>query len=531
MNNEIEFHNSTEPATTRCPLLPGQLVNELHVPFVLSGRRTRDASISSTSSERRTLDPEAKFVNPRPVPRPQQTIRLNTSPTVLGNSSTQDDVFSGTVSAAPLMQSDATESFWETSSRIFRLPRKPSLDALLKNKSPKKSQAALRSPFQFSRPNEHTERDIKYQEIIDWIPERQIDIKEADNLEPEPVTVIEAPAVKPPRGALLLRSNSDEVITLASFREHRRQRSRSRSRDRSNRNSMVCDEAVHIDTSATRGAEQGILSAVIEVVTPEGTPAYGPNTGRRITLEALEGRTEQYQEDTRLEKRLPTLPNTPSSAYPPTQNGATPPRALPSDVVVLDSHFSATTIDTGFSETSATVDDDAHQRYLRLTNDDAWCSAPEDIGDEIFYQSPTAIEGKFGPVLNSALSNGTGCAGLPTDHPPRTLSSTLSCTTISSSVSTTPTTSYCETELEDRFRHSHVTSIRSSGDSHGYYQHYSLPEVVSASEVTIKRYDTSLINNSVPKSSHRQSILSHSEGMQQLLDELSYLSDMIQTRE
>lgn len=72
LDNDIEHYNPAEPSTTNCPLLPGQPVNVLEVPIQFSGRRRRhrSGSISSTSSERRTMDPNDKFVNPRPAPGP-----------------------------------------------------------------------------------------------------------------------------------------------------------------------------------------------------------------------------------------------------------------------------------------------------------------------------------------------------------------------------------------------------------------------------------------------------------------------------
>src|SRR3989440_3303923 len=81
LDNSIEFHNSAEPSTTSCPLMPGQLVNVLNVPFHLSSGRSRNDSVSSTSSELRTMNPEDKFLNPPPVPAPPPKLsRLNTSP-------------------------------------------------------------------------------------------------------------------------------------------------------------------------------------------------------------------------------------------------------------------------------------------------------------------------------------------------------------------------------------------------------------------------------------------------------------------
>ena len=82
LDNEVELHNSSEPSTTACPLLPGQLVNVLQVPLALSGNRSRNSSVSSTSSGIRTLNPADKFMNPRPAPESPKFLRVNTTTAV-----------------------------------------------------------------------------------------------------------------------------------------------------------------------------------------------------------------------------------------------------------------------------------------------------------------------------------------------------------------------------------------------------------------------------------------------------------------
>ncbi|OCK92136.1 uncharacterized protein K441DRAFT_697937 [Cenococcum geophilum 1.58] len=63
-----EYHDSTQPSTTFCPLLPGQRLNVLEVPFE---SRSRSNSASSISSGIHTLDPEDKYLTPRPAPIPR----------------------------------------------------------------------------------------------------------------------------------------------------------------------------------------------------------------------------------------------------------------------------------------------------------------------------------------------------------------------------------------------------------------------------------------------------------------------------
>jgi hypothetical protein len=68
--------------TTKCPSLPGQPVNVLQVPIILPDSRShgRDGSVSSQKSNYRTMNPEDKYLNPRQPPKPRA--RLRTSPTL-----------------------------------------------------------------------------------------------------------------------------------------------------------------------------------------------------------------------------------------------------------------------------------------------------------------------------------------------------------------------------------------------------------------------------------------------------------------
>lgn len=82
LDNDIEYYNEAEPTTTMCPLLPGQPMNVLNVPIILPDSRAhgRSASGSSQRSEHlRTMNPEDKFMNPRKPPPQPQLVRLQTS--------------------------------------------------------------------------------------------------------------------------------------------------------------------------------------------------------------------------------------------------------------------------------------------------------------------------------------------------------------------------------------------------------------------------------------------------------------------
>ncbi|KEY67325.1 hypothetical protein S7711_04576 [Stachybotrys chartarum IBT 7711] len=69
VDGSIETHDPSVPSTTACPYLPGQTVNTLTIPTekIL---RYRSASMNSMRQESfKTMDPESKFITPRPAPR------------------------------------------------------------------------------------------------------------------------------------------------------------------------------------------------------------------------------------------------------------------------------------------------------------------------------------------------------------------------------------------------------------------------------------------------------------------------------
>ena len=71
LNGEIEYHNSFQPSTTACPLLPGQQVNVLDVPIQICAPMKNEYNSSTSSIEKAafTMDPQAKYVSPRPSVR------------------------------------------------------------------------------------------------------------------------------------------------------------------------------------------------------------------------------------------------------------------------------------------------------------------------------------------------------------------------------------------------------------------------------------------------------------------------------
>ncbi|TID18079.1 hypothetical protein E2P81_ATG11046 [Venturia nashicola] len=71
IDDDEEYHDPSQPSTSACPLLPGQTLNVLEVPCE-TGRyvsRSRSSSVSISSAVQ-TLNPDDRFLSPRPAPKP-----------------------------------------------------------------------------------------------------------------------------------------------------------------------------------------------------------------------------------------------------------------------------------------------------------------------------------------------------------------------------------------------------------------------------------------------------------------------------
>ncbi|PYI04192.1 hypothetical protein BO78DRAFT_178317 [Aspergillus sclerotiicarbonarius CBS 121057] len=85
LDDDVEYYNEAEPVTTHCPLLPGQPVNVLNVPVILPDTfptHTHARSPSLQKADQRTMNPDDKYMNPREPPKPKLP-RLRTSPPLL----------------------------------------------------------------------------------------------------------------------------------------------------------------------------------------------------------------------------------------------------------------------------------------------------------------------------------------------------------------------------------------------------------------------------------------------------------------
>ncbi|OJD18493.1 hypothetical protein AJ78_01482 [Emergomyces pasteurianus Ep9510] len=147
LDNEVDFFNEAEPVTTSCPFLPGQPLNVLNVPIYLPPSQThqgRGSSPSSQISNHDTMNPADKYMNPRAPPKPILP-RLTTSPAMLmRNDYALTSPLSSGSSLSPVNERSFSHPRALTTRRRFRVGGKLSVDLRIAiNHSPKNN--SLRS--------------------------------------------------------------------------------------------------------------------------------------------------------------------------------------------------------------------------------------------------------------------------------------------------------------------------------------------------------------------------------------------------
>jgi hypothetical protein len=71
IDHDEEYYDPSQPSSSSCPLLPGQFLNVLEVPFEKRFiSRSRSSSVSLVT-EFHTLNPEDRYITPRPAPKPR----------------------------------------------------------------------------------------------------------------------------------------------------------------------------------------------------------------------------------------------------------------------------------------------------------------------------------------------------------------------------------------------------------------------------------------------------------------------------
>lgn len=521
------------------------------------------------------MNPHDKYMNPRPVPEPSLP-RLNTSPAprldpMSSISSATISPWSGLspVSSLPTSQPSSASGL-----RMFRMPRKASVDGSSRSISPQSRMGGLRAKFGSFKMNRADNPDEMVRGRSE-APELDLNIsgpimqhRSSDNrslkssssasspassrqVSPHPTAEIDAPGVQGSHFALRrpLEPIADcgEVSSATSFQNHRRQRSRSREPSHLRSSSSISDEA---DTQAPALVVTTLpyrpLETLREVASAQNTPTW-PVTARKIQIVPL---TSPLMDDSLLEKRLPTLPNTPSSAYPPSIYSDTPGNKLDKELEALQSHFSMSTAESNSPSRDGSCPNNSH--FSKWTNSIGLSSrgsnysrkASECDAESLRYTHVSSFSALGSPFESKSVE--TLVPTKSTCHGPEQLTSTTSYSTISSTLSTSPSS-----PASDTFEFEHISRDTNIKNKPKNIQAYRLPDLSADANgpltcVKITPHDpfpshglefASPLRSefevppvSIGKTKHEQldSAFAHSDSMQQLLHELSYLGDMIQ---
>ena len=543
LDDKIEFHNSAEPSTTTCPMLPGQLVNVLNVPFALtSGGRSRNTSVSSTSSDHRTMDPADKFLNPRPVPTKPRLPRLKTSPTFPQQpwSSSSSPVSASSDFSRRGRSATTRVPSPPCSANILALVRpKPSAEIPSRSTSQGSNRSvgiiggvkAIASPLVTS-PGATSEQGTTPTDIL-WSPAFRSGRSSVRSVTPKRGTSRSASSglrgdevPSGPARELAFRKDFGDAaenqvaVPISSFAQHRRQRSRSREPS-SLRNAQQRDTSPELTTFGQNTILHQPLDTVKEVASATNTPVWP------VTALKVDGK-DDGRKPFDLEKRLPTLPNTPSSVYPASIADEDTQEAGLADVGVPGSHFSCTTIDSEAYINSYICNDNS-----RFSD---WTDAPKQLSPRSPCASSILDFESLSPPAEPALEHPADIANNVDGQPEHEqgsnhasqqhgLPSASSFSTVNSVASSAAPSSYADPD-----------SAKSGRFSWSKFQHYSLPSEEPGSGITIKPAPTTEHAGAVVADEQERAHVAgrpelaivHSSSMQELLEELSYLGGMIQ---
>ncbi|KAG0158471.1 hypothetical protein PDIDSM_5986 [Penicillium digitatum] len=330
LDNDTEYYNEAEPTTTMCPLLPGQPMNVLNVPIILPDRRAHGRSVSGSSQRSehlRTMHPEDKFMNPRKPPPQPQPVRLQTSAPIGREPSPAHSSSRSPMAGIHRSASQPPSATCKGHKRDSRSMSPPRARALL---------AALRQPADVDRKFEPvqplnapkmTPRQNEPIENFSNIPRIKVNagiaipfLSSPDRLGPS--TIQSRRAMKAAAG----ETAPDRLLTVQTRPEPRKPGS---SRGAANGNT-----ATHDENRAFREALKDI-----------------PNSGDLPTPTAAFTK----------EKRLPTLPNTPSSVMDEAVR-AIDERDKAMDGEIPRSYFSSMT--TTKTTTTTTTVDSSHSHFV-----------------------------------------------------------------------------------------------------------------------------------------------------------------------
>ncbi|KAJ5207763.1 hypothetical protein N7449_002142 [Penicillium cf. viridicatum] len=277
-----QYYNEAEPTTTMCPLLPGQPMNVLNVPIILPDSRThgRSASGSSQRSEHlRTMNPEDKFMNPRKPPPQPQLVRLQISAPVHREPSPAESSSRSPMAGIHRSTSQphsATRKGHKKDSRSMSPPRARALLAALRQPAEADRKFEPVQPVNASKMAPHQKEPIENRRDIPGVKVNAgIAIPSTSSPDKIGQSTIQS------RRAMKATAGETAAGRLLTVQTHPEPRKPSSSRSAANGNTAPFDENRAIKDALKDIANSGDL--------PTPTAPFTK------------------------EKRLPTLPNTPSS--------------------------------------------------------------------------------------------------------------------------------------------------------------------------------------------------------------------------
>ncbi|ERF72168.1 hypothetical protein EPUS_02959 [Endocarpon pusillum Z07020] len=553
LDNDIEFHNPAEPSTTACPMLPGQPVNVLDVPmhFSTGHRRHRNASVSSTSSELMTMNPEDRYLNPRPAPKPalatlNTSARQNSAPSLEGSPLN--------LAAAPGRSRhgrNASLPLSAVSLRTFRLPRKASIDSRGRSVSPHHISTGLKAAFrQFAPlkppspeakagrgrarfPTSHRERlslDQAWRsnraapECTDKPSSSESSTNLSRGRSPTPTVGREGGQAR--KTSLVLRQsvehlhNAEAAFAVSSFQSHRRQRSRSR--EPSPLRTLLTEPeqpngGCKVQDAACPPYQP--LETLKEVTSAQNTPIW-PSSGLIAPANEL-CRPDSTSQPS--EKRLPTLPNTPLTLSP-NKNSKMRLTCSSTDLAGLttgpSTHFSHWTVTTDSSYTSS--------QWSSIFFDGKSPASTQETEHSTPSMSPCGITSAG--QSQEAVKQRESSSVLKANRMPSVVSSS----TISSYDNPSPSSPISETSGSTRAPKDESTLLQKRyGMMLGSFDTYRLPAGAGAPDATLKPHFPYYVDGR-PQDDVSDHVrvtaedFPHTTTMQQIMQELSYLKDMIQ---
>lgn len=327
--------------TSLCPLLPGQPVNILNVPVILPDTdylHRRDNSTSSTKSEKRTMDPEDKYMNPRTPPKPRPGLaRLKTSPPFyqLTTPSSSSLSVSSSNEERPAMSQPSSS----THGPMYRLVPRVKAERSLSPPRSRGLRAALLNIAGARSPGDHAEdrgvnRPLDAHPVDAFAPSTSAS-NPSSNYSSRLTSPMSSPVELDGReiGRLPFRHPQDEFEQPQGPPSIRVRRASKSSRD----NTPL---ALSLESHSSRETNKAEISGFSRTAPLE---TLEEALSQQATPMAVNEHTPVFL-DLR-EKRLPTLPNSPSSVLD-AELRAIEARYKPLDMDLLYSHFSD---DTSFA--------------------------------------------------------------------------------------------------------------------------------------------------------------------------------------